>query len=347
MSTGKRKIDDDDHVPDAHRECAVYDFTTSGDSRGFADIHRDLRTLCKAYVFQLERGEQRTEKNPNGYLHYQGRLSLWKKQLIAAAAILLRSKTGHVYSLSHSSNNSRKGEAFYIMKEQTKIDGPWSDKDYVEPQPLTMQMRKVQDQGLRPWQLAILEHVKEYDDRRIHVIVDPDGNHGKGTLSEYIGYKQLGLRVPPLNKMEDIAQFVMSHPPANLYILDLPRAMNKSNLAEMFQGIECLKDGYVWDKRYKGKYRQSERPNIIVFTNTAPDESYLTASRWVMHSIPELDEEGINMTEEPEYIRDDPLEYINALQEKEPVVESPPCEEGEDSLSEEEVHSEASFSQEY
>ena len=53
----------------------------------------------------------------------------------------------------------------------------------------------------------------------------------------------------------------------------------------MYSAIEMLKDGKVYDTRYKGKELRMERPRIIVFTNTPPKVRYLSKDRWNFWTI--------------------------------------------------------------
>ena len=77
----------------------------------------------------------------------------------------------------------------------------------------------------------------------------------------------------------------MPFDPAKLYLIDMPRAMKKKKLNSLYSGIEQLKNGFMYDLRYHGKFRAIDDPNIIVFTNTPPKMSYLSADRWVLWEV--------------------------------------------------------------
>lgn len=248
------------------------------------DVHNALRHLCKKYVYQLERGEERTELHPEGYVHYQGRISLYKKARTTEAAGLIHG-AGLQCHISPSAGNNFKGEMFYTMKTQTKIDGPWKDIDYVEPPPMTRQVKKIEENGLYPWQESIKDLVTTYDDRSIHMVIDTTGNHGKSTFLEWMDYKGYSYEIPTMRLMEDIMQCCMSIPAQTCYMIDMPRAMKKEKLADFFSGIECLKNGVMYDKRYKFKKRRIERPQIVVYSNTLPNFSYLSKDRWKIWNI--------------------------------------------------------------
>ncbi len=71
-------------------------------------------------------------------------------------------------------------------------------------------------------------------------------------------------------------QCVMGVPPAETYLIDLPRAMQKERMASFFSGIEALKNGVMYDKRYHFKKRRINRPCIVVFSNKEPNKYYLS-----------------------------------------------------------------------
>jgi len=270
-------------------QCAVYDFTVAADNVGLSDMHSNLRALCKAYVFQLERGEQKSEEHPDGYLHYQGRLSLYKKMQLIPAANLLRAK-GRNFHLTHSSKESLKGPSFYCMKEFTRVSGPWTENDYKERPPMTRRLQKIFDQGLYPWQKQLKALVEPYDDRNIHLVIDTSGNNGKSSFTEYMEYEDLAYEIPPQRLMEDIMSTAMSIPPQKCYMIDMPRAMKKEKLSDFYSGIESLKNGVMYDKRYRFKKRRIECPQIIVFTNSQPNLEYLSRDRWRIHTIDSLNQ---------------------------------------------------------
>lgn len=265
-------------------QCHVWDFTEPADGLSVDDLHRRLRPIAKKYCFQLERGRQISDAHPEGYLHYQGRVSLYQKcrpnELISKWH-----DWGFQSNVSPTSGDvARKGDNFYVMKEDTRVDGPWTDKNFEEPRPTLPTVTKMEAHGLFPWQADLLDKVKEYDDRTIHIVIDAEGNNGKSALPKWVWQKRLGQPIPPMNSMEDIVQFTMSFPD-KLYLIDMPRAMKKRKLHEFYSGIEMIKNGMLYDKRYHGKFMYIPEPNIIVFTNTPPKKCYLSLDRWKMWKV--------------------------------------------------------------
>lgn len=257
-------------------QCYVWEFTLPKRELGVDDVHALLRSHCKAYTFQLEKG------SGTGYEHYQGRLSLFKK---SRGGDWDKRFPGTGIHVSPTVADNIKGEAFYCMKADTRLEGPWSDKDYKPPKRKLRCIESMREQGLYPWQKSICEKIQGYDARRIHIVIDPEGNNGKSWIMKWIYYELDGQIIPPMNSCEDLVGFAMSFPYKNLYVIDMPRAMKKNKLAGFYAGIETIKNGILYDKRYHGKFLVMDEPNILVFTNTPPKKRYLSLDRWKMWTI--------------------------------------------------------------
>lgn len=260
------------------QQCAVYDFTLPQRELAVGAVHTLLRPHCKSYTFQLERGDA------TGYLHFQGRLSLFKKTTLGAASNLFPDTGIH---LSPTCNNSRTGPAFYCMKEQTKLEGPWTEKDYQEPRvPSNRLVRSGILEHPYSWQQELKDRLEVEDDRTVHMVVDPQGNNGKSIFVEWLEYLGLTVELPGFNSSEDFLQAAMSLPELKIYLVDLPRAMPKKHLNGLFTAIEKLKNGYMCDKRYHFKWKRLKHsPSICVFSNKKPKLRYLSKDRWRVWTI--------------------------------------------------------------
>jgi len=239
-----------------------------------------LKGVAKKYVFQLEEGD-------SGYKHYQGRISLIKRRRFSEKHLLLKLfKDKPPNYLSPTVDEEfRSGEAFYMLKEDTRIAGPWTDKDEVVP--LTAQMKIFNEFTLRPYQASLKEMALHFDMRKIDLIYDPNGNIGKSLFSEYLEYNGLAEEIPPFRLMDDIFQWVCSRPIKKCYIVDMPRGMKKDKLGDFYSGIEIIKNGVAYDKRYNAKKIRFDRPRIFVFTNCLPEWSLMSADRWNVWKVNE------------------------------------------------------------
>ena len=183
---------------------------------------------------------------------------------------------------------------------------------------MTRQLQEFMLNELRGWQHAVYAWVQEEENRKVRYIWDKIGNTGvchlpiahftcrcctvssmlgKSTFMEFLEYKGMAVEIPPFNKMEDLLQVVLSTHSKQAFIIDMPRALKKDSLGEMYAGIETVKNGLAYDKRYQYKKTRFSRPQVgivlssqhpymccllyvIVFSNTLPHFFNLSSDRW-------------------------------------------------------------------
>jgi len=256
----------------------VWEYRISAEGVTPEEIIHSLEGVAKKYVFQLEKGD-------SGYLHYQGRISLIKKRRHSEKHIVLalfRNNLKPNY-FEPTTNEEYKGDAFYCMKEDTRVDGPWKDTDEVKI--LTHQLKLFKEWELRPYQAIIKEKCMTFNMRNIHLVYDPTGHCGKSLFSEYMEYEGWTEEVPPFRLMDDIFQWVCSRPIKKSYFFDLPRGMKKDKLGDLYAGMEVIKNGVAYDKRNHAKKKRFDRPNIFVFTNVLPNLNLMSRDRWMIWTI--------------------------------------------------------------
>lgn len=258
--------------------CCVYDFTLFDDIES-STVKLHLKQLAKKYCFQREKGEE------TGKLHYQGRLSLKCKKRESELINELK-KYWQKFHISITSKANRDND-FYVSKEDTRIEGPFTDKDE-EPEYIPKDVRKMANQ-LRPWQQKIVDMSLIEDDRAIDIIYDPNGNIGKTALCKYMDLLLGTLVLPFVNDFKDIMRMAYDAGPKTAYMIDMPRAICKERLYQLFSGIEALKGGYSYDDRYTFRRRWSDRPRIFVFTNSKPDLTLLSRDMWHMWTVENYD----------------------------------------------------------
>ncbi len=262
--------------------CCVYDFTANGDLLDVEIIKKKLNLYCKKWGFQKEEGKQGGEVgldglHANGYIHWQGRLSTKIKCRMKQLIDYWDCKEFH-FSITSKANRDN---LFYVIKKDTQIEGPWLDTDEVIYIP--RQIREVKK--LYPWQEKVLKISKIWDTRTVNIIIDTKTNIGKTTLKTYIRCHRLGRIIPFCNNYKDILRMVCDMPTSTFYIIDMPKTIDKEKIGNLFSAIETIKDGYAYDDRYKFTEKIFDCPNIFVFTNEVPDETYLSKDRWKLWEI--------------------------------------------------------------
>lgn len=226
----------------------------------------------KQWAYQQERGEQ------TGSLHWQCRVSLQEKCTEARARTLFPS--AHISPTS----NANKGNRFYVMKEDTRVAGPWTSEDVYVPK----QVRRMR--GLLPWQQSVVDKCEfvpttdaelDEQERAVDVIVDTRGGQGKTKLGLWLATKGKGHILPCVGDRQSLIRSVQNRPPRSIYLVDIPRAgLNKKQMTELIAGIEQIKSGYITDERFRWKETFMDSPHVWVFCNRAPDTALLTGGRW-------------------------------------------------------------------
>lgn len=258
----------------ARNAVCTWDFTLTENRFGLDKdvLITKLKEVCKKWCFQLEKGEK------TGYGHYQGRVSLKEKSR----------KGPEIFRGIHwtPTSNENKDNNFYVMKSDTRVDGPWKDDD-VEVY-IPRQFRNIK---LYPWQQYVLDSVKVFDDRIINLIYDRNGNKGKSTIASIAELKHNGIDCPPINDCKELMQVLCDECMDNnnrnprIIFVDMPRAMDKDRLYGIYSAVEQIKKGKLYDTRYKYKKWWIDSPQIWVFSNHLPDLNLLSNDRWRIWTI--------------------------------------------------------------
>lgn len=252
---------------------AMYDLTIPSQRYNLDQVTTFCRTYCKRWCFQLEQG------NNTNYNHYQARISLISKKR-NDTMINWISKDYPGFHVTPTSNPTYyTGNEFYVMKIDTRIDGPWSDRTDIN---ITTFPKRLKNTPMWfPWQQTILDIINtEPDDRIVNVILDRKGNQGKTFLTLWLECRNQSIRIPEQKDARDIMRMVMSQPISRCYFIDLPRAVNNQQRISTYAAIEEIKNGYCYDDRYHFKKLLFDPPHIWVFSNTTPDPEQLSKDRW-------------------------------------------------------------------
>lgn len=256
----------------------IYDITSFDfceEPEGEKKIIEGLMKHTKKWSFQLEKGAE------TGKLHWQGRFSLKAKIRPGGAASLFHELGWKAFHLSVTSNENRTNE-FYVTKEETRIKGPWDDRNNT---PIYIPRDVKNITALFYWQHQLLALSKEYDIRRLILVVDPKGGKGKTVWTRWMQCYKHGQWLPPCNDSRDIMRAVMcikkKRPNTpNCYMVDMPRSLNKEKLGGFMTGMEMLKAGWCYDDRYQFDFDMIDPPRIIMCGNEWLDLSSLSRDRW-------------------------------------------------------------------
>lgn len=256
----------------------MYDLTIPDGYFTLDQILAFFRTHAKRWAFQKERGDD------TGYIHYQCRLSLRTKKRVETMVTFINThlKGAHVSPTSNPTFYA--GDDFYVLKEDTRILGPWTSKDDFDESRIPRRFRGTP--VWRPFQQSLCDIIKTPpDDRTVNNIISPHGAEGKSFVVGYLTVRGLADRIPVQKDARDISRMVMNKPIRSCYFIDIPRAANNVSKHAIYGAIEELKNGYVFDDRYHFKDKWIEPPHVWVFSNTQPEAFLLSSDRWRFWTI--------------------------------------------------------------
>lgn len=253
--------------------------------QAFVEVKRWLNQYTKTYCFQLERGlsdpgnPQATER-----LHFQGRLSLKvKERLSTLIAKFPQSLKGTHWMITSSANMENN---FYVMKEDSRVMGPWMDKDLYVP----LQWRAPLVYTERPWQKSLSELLKLWSPRVIHCVLDKRGGIGKSTCIGLLMTRHGAVYIPStMGTADKMMQSMYAQCPQEngLVVINLPRGITDAEQAEVAKATELGKDGIMYDWRNKFRLKVVDSPGVCVFMNK-PSDAFIGAcslDRWKFYHI--------------------------------------------------------------
>ena len=140
----------------------------------------------------------------------------------------------------------------------------------------------------KAWQQDILNIIEtKPDNRTIHWYYETKGNTGKSFLTKYIALKYDviiadGKKADIFNQVNVMMREHQKVP--TVIILDVPRR----NQGYVSYGVlEQLKNGMIYSGKYEGGRCIFKSPHVIVFSNSLPDTSEMSADRWHIVNIDE------------------------------------------------------------
>ena len=269
-------------MDEVKRQIKGWDLTIPNKDKNYSQqfVKDFLNKWADKWVFQEEPYQE-------GGTHYQCRFFLKVKRTGSAlkGALIAENELFGDWSPTtkdvHLNNNFN-----YVMKPE-RVAGPWTNKDKEE----TWQLKEFMEKGIHyPYHQQILEMLNKKDWRNVDLIYCPKGSKSKTIFCEYLEYNNLAVDIPPLRNMEDImawglceiknSQGVDWYNNPKAFVIDMPRGMKKDKLGEFYAGIETMKDGRFYDKRYEAQKCRIGRPRVFIFSNALPKFDLLSRDRW-------------------------------------------------------------------
>ena len=133
----------------------------------------------------------------------------------------------------------------------------------------------------RPWQTELEQYLlTASDDRRIDVVLDPQGNSGKSFFKQQYMAKHPNTAIEVMQGKNEnmLAQVYQCNFEPKVVFLDLTRFQQEmANLTV----TEIIKNGMIHNHKYVvGTKVMEYKPSLVIFTNNELEWDQLTADRW-------------------------------------------------------------------
>lgn len=128
---------------------------------------------------------------------------------------------------------------------------------------------------LNKWQEEWMTYIHNQNDRQITWVNDSQGGKGKTFFSKYLIAKEKAIRFTN-GRTADITAAYNYEP---IVIFDFARSCEERI---NYQIIEDLKNGMLFNSKYKSHTKYFAPPKVIIMANFAPQKDKLSQDRWVI-----------------------------------------------------------------
>lgn len=286
VSVSERDLNNDNEVTmeqefegNRNSDQHIYWFITKNDVSGNLEKESELRervsAISKQYVFQYERGLD------SGRLHYHLLIYLKVKTRFSALQKIF-GKAKILFIKRKDLNRVRD----YCCKEDTRVSCPVFKWKGIVIQDTSYFVKK---EDLKPKQIRIVDKFIQRENpkwgRNIHWFWESKGGWGKSVCATYMIDQMGAMEVN--GACSDILCGIVKWieekgeaPP--IVIIDIPR-ISMSRVS--YRAIEQIKNGKFFSGKYESGMVRFKKPHVIVFANQPPDESCLSADRWVIECL--------------------------------------------------------------
>ena len=151
------------------------------------------------------------------------------------------------------------------------------------------QVKEIEAVEWRPWQIDMLEYVKNPTKRRIIWVVGEKGNEGKTFFQDKIEEQYGRHRVCTMSLTEsskDILHIMRKcvDMQTDIFLFNIVKSVYINDVN--YKILEDIKDGKALARKYNSKMMRFKTPNvIIVFSNMYPDTKGFSEDRWLIFKI--------------------------------------------------------------
>lgn len=212
-----------------------------------------------------------------GYGHFSDKVGKHRPVALAQA---FQQLLGGLFWMRPASTAGKEALKEYCLKSDTRVAGPWTCKVRFTGKGI------IKPDSLRPFQRSLIDLIQsEADDRTIYWVTDTTGGAGKTAFLKYCVFNKLAFLLQYGNAA-DLNNLVYNNPNQRCYIFDLTRSKPAVlSSVDVFAVMESCKNGMIQNTKYKTGFLLMDSPHVIVFSNSAPDISLLSADRWRIFNI--------------------------------------------------------------
>jgi len=132
----------------------------------------------------------------------------------------------------------------------------------------------------KPWQQTLIDIASgPVQNRKVHIVIDPNGNSGKSYLANYLAVKMGFLIVNPSSR-RDLGFILTSTLNSGIHVpgvvIDIARSVVGSGMnehlpntamASVYNFVEALHDGRITNTKYESQTVFFKQPHVMIFTN--------------------------------------------------------------------------------
>ena len=199
-------------------------------------------------------------------------------------------------------NKLKLGKIVYEEIEEHEIPEESLRREYKEAKELYIKHKKNIDLDnviLRPWQKALLNHIKP-STREVIWVIGKQGNEGKSWFQEYMeskfGWGKVICGMDIKMKKGSICHVLSKRSlmTTDTFLFDVGKANSDDEVN--YELLEKIKNGRTVAAKFDSKELKFKTPNtVVVFSNEKPDVKELSNDRWKIFRI--RDDDLIDVTD--------------------------------------------------
>ena len=236
------------------------------------DHYENIVPMCQLHSDKWIIGKEIGE---NGTPHLQGYMHLKKKQRLTE----MKTKFGKEIHFEIAKGDNQQNWIYCSKENNYTYGGNWKlgEMEIDEESDIEDTIIKI----LKPWQTECKKLLEIDCDRKIIWIYEKEGNVGKSAFCKYMMY-HYDANIITKGNYSDIMNRIYNLKKYEMVLFDLCRA-NGNKVS--YNAIEDIKNGMIFNSKYKTGIKIIASPSIMIFSNEKPELDKLSKDRWEIYNI--------------------------------------------------------------